>query len=584
VPQILRPGDQIIAVGGRALTEFTTLDQFSSYVKNSPHTMLQWVLLRRPNYGLNHHHHHRPTVPTPGLPRVVQKSLLLSTTPPPLRTSTPPVVQRQLYPGWTPPLPVAPPPQNPLFRDKATGELLRYQDSGGGGYHNDSVEYDWYDPDGDGGTRAALFVRPIPDFDAWLTQRKRTWKTLHCHRPRPRPDDGGCCSEEEFHEELLQWEDSTVARDFWSPQGFDSVHSWITTRTQKWRTNYSWNQTKRRRLALDCENQTVDMADNFDEWLRVRKNQWLVQRRKRHLHQHREERQQQQRQDHAVIDVPSSSCQKLSPLPAPPPAPSPKIEFQMIDDLIEEEEQREKARLDRGPMDIAFIFDSSKDCPDDIVCKIFANLQPAERLRLLSLNHETRHQLMNRENLWRLMCPTRWKLPRRPRKPYCMIYRHNLRLEMEASRKLWDDLLTKAAQFLLSGDLLGTLEKLVNDAEEKLDFNINYVSGVVCERNSLLNLAVIHQRHRVVRWLVETKGADIESSDRGNFTPLLNAAWAGDRYLIRYLMQRGAKRTTVGRFHYTKGVAPAGFAGHTAEGWATEKGHEACARLLALGL
>lgn len=258
----------------------------------------------------------------------------------------------------------------------------------------------------------------------------------------------------------------------------------------------------------------------------------------------------------------------------------------MIDDLIEEEEQRQKARrLARGPMDISFLFDSTiKDIPDDVVCKIFGCLTPAERLRLLCVNRATRQQLMSRDNLWRLLCPTRWKLPRRPRKPYCMIYRHNLRLEMEASRKQWDDLLTKAAKFLLSGDLLGTLEKLVNDAEQQFEFHINYVSGVVCERNSLLNLAVIHQRHRVVRWLVETKGADIESADRGNFTPLLNAAWAGDRYLVRYLMQRGANRATVGRFHYTKGVAPAGFAGRTAQGWAQEKGHTACARLLALGL
>lgn len=71
------------------------------------------------------------------------------------------------------------------------------------------------------------------------------------------------------------------------------------------------------------------------------------------------------------------------------------------------------------------------------------------------------------------------------------------------------------------------LEKLV-----KKGLHVNYCSSVVCERNSLLNLAVINGRKNVVRWLVEEKQADIESCDRGQFTPLMNAAYDGDRYLV----------------------------------------------------
>lgn len=88
----------------------------------------------------------------------------------------------------------------------------------------------------------------------------------------------------------------------------------------------------------------------------------------------------------------------------------------------------------------------------------------------------------------------------------------------------------------------------------------------------------------VARWLVEVKNADIESCDRGNFSALINAAWAGDRYLVRFLMQRGADRAKVGTFHYTKPLAPSDFKGLTAEGWARLKGHNDIAELLRLGL
>ena len=56
---------------------------------------------------------------------------------------------------------------------------------------------------------------------------------------------------------------------------------------------------------------------------------------------------------------------------------------------------------------------------------------------------------------------------------------------------------------------------------------MNYVSGVVLKRNSMLNLAVIDRRHNITKWLIEEKGAGIESCDRGQFTPLMSDAWNG---------------------------------------------------------
>jgi hypothetical protein len=49
-------------------------------------------------------------------------------------------------------------------------------------------------------------------------------------------------------------------------------------------------------------------------------------------------------------------------------------------------------------------------------------------------------------------------------------------------------------------------------------------------------------------------------------------------------MQKGADRSKIGRYHYTKPVAPTDFEGLTAEGWAEQKGYTEVARLLRLGL
>lgn len=103
------------------------------------------------------------------------------------------------------------------------------------------------------------------------------------------------------------------------------------------------------------------------------------------------------------------------------------------------------------------------------------------------------------------------------------------------------------------------------------------------ERNSLLNLAVIEKRHKITKWLIEEKGADIESCDRGQFTPLLNSAFNGDKYIVRYLLSKGCNRKKVGYNHSSMGMAPAE-EGMTAEGWARKRGHEEVAELIRLGL
>jgi len=156
--------------------------------------------------------------------------------------------------------------------------------------------------------------------------------------------------------------------------------------------------------------------------------------------------------------------------------------------------------------------------------------------------------------------------------------------EEEKGRKQSDDLLTKIGKILSKGDHLYKVEKLVNEAEKSFSFDVNYVSGVVLERNSILNLAVIDGRHKIVKWLIEEKMADIESFDRGHFTPLLNAAWRGDKQMVRYLLAQNADRSKIGTGHYSQALAHPDFEGMTAYQWALKRGHHEIANLIKLGL
>ncbi|KAL3902494.1 MAG: hypothetical protein SGILL_010802, partial [Bacillariaceae sp.] len=211
-------------------------------------------------------------------------------------------------------------------------------------------------------------------------------------------------------------------------------------------------------------------------------------------------------------------------------------ELAFIDEIIEaEEELRRKSEMRKhAPIDITKFFDSSNGIPDDIVVRCFEYLEPTE-------HHEQR-------------------------------------------QKRWDDLLVKSASILDGSDALSKIEKMVEAAEKSFGFDVNYVSGVVCERNGLLNLAVIHKRHKVAKWLVDTKKADIETYDRGNFTPLLNAAWEGDRAMVRYFLQKGCNRHVKGTQHYSKAIAHPTFKGLTADEWAGKRGHHEVAKLIRIGL
>ena len=491
---------------------------------------------------------------------------------------------------------------NPLFCNASTSKPLRYAD-------------DDYEFDPDEGNRAQLFLKPIDasNVSEWLQERKAQWRRNYKVYPIPEDQYPWAAAavavvDESSH---VGRESCNVAVDFWSQQGYPSLQHWMLASTARWKQGYSWNQRKRKRLQEDSEVSVHLSTHSFEEWLRVRRNQWRILRRKR---------QRQQQQLDACpkssscaasrgMDVEEDSCtgtldaaaakatvaSNASPtsvavaLPGRYEQAVARPELLMIDALLEEQKEREllDAKKRAAIVDISFLFDETLGCPDDVVTHCLRYLEPIEHGKLLCFSNKTRKALMKRDAVWRQLCPGHWTLPRRPRKPWYELYLVQLKDETQRQRKKWDDLLSQASNILFKADQLQSIEKLVTEAERDYGFDINYSSGIVCERNSLLNLAVIHQRLKVVKWLVEGKSgrkADIETSDRGCFTPLINAAWAGDRPLVRFLLQKGADRSKVGTGHYTKPLALPDFSGLTAAGWAEKRGFPDIAKLIRIGL
>ena len=448
----------------------------------------------------------------------------------------------------------------------------------------------------------------MSSFPSWLEKRKATW--------RKRWDIRLADSDSELYDD--DYPSPSVSSDFWTPQGYPTFQDWLAASAFTWKQRYTWNRKKREMLEKERDEvvqfpsnhigSQAEAAEQMHNWLRVRKQQWRFLRRKRQrqledkgmtsssLSDDRSDQKPIHDTDSSVFlsqnDASCSKSREASILKYPAlKSPSSVIvprqtssEMVIIDAVLEEQERRRKALQERPPLDISFLFDSKYGAPDDVVAHCLKFLHCSEHGKLLCVNRATSLAMKDRDGVWRQLCPTHWILPRRPRKRWHEFYVTKIREEEEASRKWSDGFLTKANDILLKADHLNKIEKLVGQGETRLGFDINYTSGVVCERNSLLNLAVIYSRPKVVRWLLETKGANIETCDRGNFTPLLNAAWAGDRYLVRFLLSHGADRTKIGFCHFFEPLASPEFKGLNAEGWARKRGHLDLAHLIRVGL
>ena len=439
------------------------------------------------------------------------------------------------------------------------------------------------------GKRAALFLPTIPDtssteFQSWIQARKTRWRTSYkVYRH----------AQEETNSNAYIDEDRTVAVDFWATR-FDTFEDWLAHSLHKWKLGYSWNRRKRTRLVQECQevvhlSSGVTEKEGFDHWLKIRKRQWMVHRRKRQRLRKQETAAIPQSTRSQATSVSLESGSNNSSISLQSAVKHQKdVDLVLIDDLLQQEERKRRAMEERQKQwtvdRIAFVFDQDLGVPDDVVVHIMEFLPTREHTKLLGIDRTTRAKFQQRDAVWQKLCPSRWRLPRRPRKSWYELYITSLRKEaIDLSRK-WDGIVLQCSSILSNRDHLQKIEKLVAKGEQDCGFDINYVSPVVCERNSILNLAVIHQRHKTVRWLVEVKNADIESFDRGSFTPLLNAAWAGDRTMVRFFLQRGSNRKQIGTGHYSQKLADPNFQGLTAEGWARRRGHDHIADLLRVGL
>jgi hypothetical protein len=403
-------------------------------------------------------------------------------------------------------------------------------------------------------------------------------------------------------------ESNAVVHDFWLVNDkYDSFHSWHATSKAKWARSYSWHKTRRDDFQMKCEKEvhfpTVTTAATlvdahtssntlvkFENWLGVRKNQWRVERRKRQ----RLLRAVDTTTPHTTtitnssstisVNVNNNSKMQLTT------SFGVNINDMYIDDMLQDQEHH--ASLDgrasnssyHQPIDISWIFDSQLGAPDDVIANLMTYLNPCDHGSLLCLSSTTNTLFKQRNDMWRTLFPSHWIVPRRPRQSWCTMYITKIRAEELITRKRSETILLKANIIIDKGDQLHKLEKLICKAIKDFDFSINYTSGVVLECNSILNLSVIARRHKITKWLIETMGADIETFDRGRFTPLMNAAWNGDKYITRYLLSKKCDRTKIGYYHSSKGIAPPSFEGLTAEGWACNRGHEDVAELIHLGL
>mmetsp|Transcript_15889 Transcript_15889/g.22637 ORF Transcript_15889/g.22637 Transcript_15889/m.22637 type:complete len:382 (-) Transcript_15889:23-1168(-) len=375
----------------------------------------------------------------------------------------------------------------------------------------------------------------------------------------------------------------------------------------KWQRSYSWNKKKRRRFVEECcksvkfpSNLTYlqeniennhHLLQQFNGWLLVRKKQWMILTRRRQRKKFGKDERIKTRIPNSeinpnFIESASNSEQILNANDDMGKKADSSFDTRTsyIDILLEDEEKRKKRLKERPPVDLLCLFDANLGIPDDLVAHCLNYLHISEHWKLLCISKNSNSKIKERIYMWKVLCPKRWILPRRPRKPWYCLYLNKIREEEEERIKLSDDILNQVQALLFKGDSISKIEKLISKAEKKFQFDVNYCSGVVQERNSILNIAIIEGRRKCAKWLIENRNADIETCDRGHFTPLINAAWMGDKFMVRYLLSKGADRTKLGTCHSTKGLAHPGFKGLNAEGWARKKGYLALANFIQLGL
>lgn len=557
----LLPGDAIIAINGISVSSFSNTPQFAAYIRANCQRKMCILALRHEYVKKTH-----DDVTT----RVQAHNLKAQNIAQPISIEDETTrISIAVKCAW---VKVTGGPSTAVVKRKSTSSMNSnvkkvrivytndaFQDEKGNPivYCDNSDSENEYDPDDGRRIRGFLNNEIDVSFHQWLQKRKATWRQA---RPRKYVSHTIDSLENEDLEGEL-----TVKHDFWLASGYQTFDQWLAASKTKWARTYSWHQERKNALQLDCERE-VHLNSNilqhqFENWLGVRKQQWRLERRKRQRLLGKESSFAEQ-DDSMKVAAGSDSLVVKDESTTTTPRAMATNEDMYIDEILENEERltsEETATLE--PMDITWLFDSSLGAPDDVVVNIMRFLKPSDHGNLLCLSYVSNYNFKLRQEMWKTLCPSHWILPRRPRKSWAALYITKIRAEEEAARKRSDDILVKSHLIIDKADQLNKFQKLIAKAEKTFQFSVNYTSGVVLERNSLLNLAIIEKRHKISKWLIEEKGADIESCDRGSFTPLMNAAWAGDKHMVRYLLAKGCCRVKVGFNHSSKGLAASTFKG-----------------------
>jgi hypothetical protein len=426
--------------------------------------------------------------------------------------------------------------------------------------------------DGEDGLRSKAFLIDVnyKNFPTWLSERKREWSkkwkkeevaevTTASHakavsntwrNPIFKDNKGRFLSYEDNWD--FNPEDGARAGQYLPEINLQNFPHWLSKRKEAWSENYQTRELqsdsrddrgteslqrmpKRKRINEEVAQESSQLEHKrkrikgeelvhfpspggekgeFDKWLVVRKKQWRASRRKR---------------------------LRLSKLEKPLDAVASGAHVNV---LLEEEFDR--IPVSEQDFKLSNLLFGTRGASDDIVVHCLGFLHPSEHGKLMTISKKTSANIKRRDKIWRKLC-SRWDLPAKPRKPWHEIYITRIRKEEEEYRSRADEIVHKAAVVLFKGDQLQKMEKIIATSQNKFDFDINHTCKIRYERNSILNLAVISQRYNIVKWLTETQnGLDLETRNQGGFTPLMNAAWAGDHHLVRLLIERGCDRSKIG--------------------------------------
>lgn len=174
-----------------------------------------------------------------------------------------------------------------------------------------------------------------------------------------------------------------------------------------------------------------------------------------------------------------------------------------------------------------------RELPTEVVLKVLEHLATLELLRYLSSSKAAAYDALW-EGLSAQRCISRPRLMRTSEKTLLLNglrHQHEMRLQV-----------------------LYTLRTTIwgSDADHRLrsafdaDPNLDPSTPLLAYGNAaLLHMAARRGRLRCVRQLVE-RGANIDSVDEGNFTPLASAAWSGCRSVVLYLVEHRAQLDVAG--------------------------------------